>query len=190
MTEPLWRQDMSTFGVPPSIGSAYARPIKPSAPVCKGGVRLDTRRPRFFLTVSLTATFSPLAGVGFRFPRIPGMSFKLLKRDVLGNYCFIRLSDRIAFNVSDLRRCYVLLPHTSPHSNSGRPRWDRKSYRRQGRIWKSPIILAIVARRALSVSACNENRPLNVPNLIDPFNENHASAGRGPGGRVAKAVWL
>jgi hypothetical protein len=35
--------------------------------------------PEFSLTVSLTAKFSRLAGVGFRFPSIPIISFKWLK---------------------------------------------------------------------------------------------------------------
>ena len=61
-----------------------------------------------------------LCCVGFRFPRILGMTLEYLYIGVLGNYHLVRLNNRTAFNVSDLRRCCVSLPHNSPHSNSGR----------------------------------------------------------------------
>jgi hypothetical protein len=63
---------------------------------------VDTRIPQISLTVSLTATFSPLAGVGFRFSSIPGISFKWLKIDDLGNYCSIHLSYGAACKINDL----------------------------------------------------------------------------------------
>lgn len=76
---------------------------------------LISKHAEFSLTVSLTATFGCLLDVALWLSRLLLISFKLLKIDVLGNYCFVRLSNGIAFNVNDLP---ALLCPSSSHFTS------------------------------------------------------------------------
>lgn len=71
-TEILWRQDMSYFGGPPRLCSINQNRVSQYEKVASTWIEGS----RFSLTVLLTATFAPFAGVGFGFPPLLVMSFK------------------------------------------------------------------------------------------------------------------